>query len=80
MRRTYDFLLISIIVVDDYGEGLPVAWAISNHEDTYVLLHFLQALKTKVNEIHPTIFMSDDAQQYYAAWCTVFVTWSVLLP
>jgi len=68
----YDFLLISIIVVDDYGEGLPVAWAISNHEDTCVLLHFLQALKTKVNEIHPTIFMSDDAQQYYTAWCTVF--------
>lgn len=68
----YDFLLISILVVDDFGEGLPVAWALSNHEDTTVLLHFLEALKTKVNEVHPTTFMSDDAQQYYTAWCTVF--------
>ena len=70
--NVYDFLLISIIVVDDYGEGLPVAWALSNHEDTSVLLHFLQALKTQVNEVHPDIFMSDDAQQFYTAWCTVF--------
>ena len=26
----YKFLLISIMVIDDYGEGIPVAWAISN--------------------------------------------------
>ena len=70
--NVYDFLLISIIVVDNYGEGLPVAWALSNHEDTSVLLNFLQALKTRVKEIHPAIFMSDDAQQYFTSWCTVF--------
>lgn len=32
----YGFLLITIMVVDEHGEGLPVAWAISNKEDTYV--------------------------------------------
>ena len=30
----YDFMLISILVIDDHGEGLPVAWAISNYENT----------------------------------------------
>ena len=25
----YDFLLITILVVDEYGEGLPVAWCLS---------------------------------------------------
>lgn len=27
--NVYDFLLVSILVVDDHGEGLPVAWAIT---------------------------------------------------
>lgn len=41
----YDFLLISVIVIDEYGEGLPVAWALSNHEDTAVLVvHLNQGL------------------------------------
>ena len=31
--RQYGFLLISIMVIDDHDEGLPVAWAISNRED-----------------------------------------------
>jgi len=68
----YDFLLISVMVVDEYGEGLPVAWAISNHEDTAVLVEFLQGLKTRTGEVHPDVFMSDDAQQFYNAWNTVY--------
>ena len=42
----YDFLLITLLVIDDYGEGLPVAWAISNRENLSTLLVFLQAVKT----------------------------------
>ena len=26
----YDFLLITAIIVDEYGEGVPIAWALSN--------------------------------------------------
>ncbi len=33
----YDFILITLLVLDDYQEGIPVAWAISNHEDKIVL-------------------------------------------
>ena len=29
----YDFLLITVMVVDEYGEGYPVAWCLSNRED-----------------------------------------------
>ncbi len=29
----YDFSLITLIVVDDFGEGYPVAWCLSNRTD-----------------------------------------------
>ena len=52
--NVYDFLLISIVVVDDHGEGLPVAWAITNHETTTVLEEFLHAVKrqTAAKSVH----------------------------
>ena len=31
--NAYDFNLTSILVIDDYREGLPVGWMISNRED-----------------------------------------------
>ena len=30
----YDFELITVMVIDDYGEGIPVAWLLANREDT----------------------------------------------
>lgn len=29
----YDFLLTTVMVTDECGEGLPVAWCLSNHKD-----------------------------------------------
>ncbi|GFT80353.1 c2H2-type domain-containing protein [Nephila pilipes] len=36
----YDFKLITVLVVDDFGEGFPVAWCISNREDFTILRKF----------------------------------------
>jgi len=41
----YDFQLITVLVTDDYDEGIPVAWLISNKE-TAVLRVFSQASET----------------------------------
>ena len=66
----YDFLLISILVIDEYGEGLPVAWAISNGEDATLLVQFLKAVHTKVGDIQPAYFMSDCRTVLQClAWC-----------
>ena len=70
--NAYQFLLISVMVLDDYGEGIPVAWAISNKEDTTTLVQYLTAVKEQVKSIEFTIFMSDDADAFYNAWQTVF--------
>ena len=58
-----DFKLITILVLDDFGEGIPVAWAISNREDA---VEFLGAIKYSTGPLKPPRwFMSDDAEQYY---------------
>ena len=44
----YDFKLITIMIIDSYGEGIPVAWLISNKDDYLVLLSFLMRLKKEL--------------------------------
>ena len=41
----YNFNLITIIVVDEYGEGYPVAWCVSNREDQVILQVFYNSIK-----------------------------------
>ena len=57
----------------DFGEGLPVAWAISNREDATMLVEFLEAIKYRTGLLKPPRwFISDDAEQYYNSWKCVF--------
>lgn len=70
--NSYDFSLITVLVVDEFGEGCPVAWCLCNRTDKYVLIDFLMAIKNKVGSIKPCWVMTDDAEQYYSAWVAVF--------
>ena len=63
----YNFLLISLLVIDDHGEGIPVA-------DTTILVQFLKAVHNQVGEIETSVFMSDCAEQYFSAWPGTFIT------
>ncbi len=62
------FLLITILVIDEFGEGIPVAFAISNRETQTCLQVFLRAVLERSGELTTSIFMSDDAIQYWNAW------------
>ena len=68
----YDFPLITVLVVDEYGEGYPVAWCISNREHKILLLNFFRRLRELCGQINATWLMTDMADQYYTAWRTVF--------
>lgn len=70
--NAYDFSLITVLVIDSHGEGIPVAWAISNRVDVSMLVEFLKPLKARVGVINPAVFMSDMADQFYTAWVGVF--------
>ena len=68
----YNFHLITVIVLDDYQEGIPVAWGISNREDKIVIKYILEAIKSSCGNLSSKWFMSDMAPQYYNAWREVF--------
>lgn len=65
----YDFKLVTILVLDDHGEGVPVAWMISNREDEISLKKFLVALQERTG---PIIAKYDDAEQYYSSWNQIY--------
>ena len=50
----YDFTLITLMIIDEYGEGFPVAWCISNGEDQPLLLQFYGAIKNRVGPLSPS--------------------------
>lgn len=71
----YDFNLVTMMVVDDFGEGSPVAFMICNREDEVALTAFFKAIKARLPSNVPfraSHVISDDAGQYYRAWCAVF--------
>ena len=70
----YDFSLITVIVIDEFGEGYPVAWCLSNRTDLTVMITFFEEIKKRVGNITPKWIMSDDADQFYSAWVGVFGT------
>ena len=73
MDQTCMTKLITVLVLDKFGEGLPVTWAISNREDTTMLVEFLKAIKRQIGPLkEPHWFMRDDAEQYFNATNGVF--------
>ena len=63
----YDFLLVTVLVKDEYGVGVPVAWLISSREDICALDLFFAAFKLQVGNVEVNNFMSDDADAFYNA-------------
>ena len=70
--NSYSFSLVTVMGVDEFGEGYPLAWCLSNREDQLLLVNFFNALKDRVGNMNPKWFMTDDAEQYYSAWVRVF--------
>ena len=66
--NSYHFSLITLLVVDEFGEGCPVVWCLSNRTDLYAIIDFLMAVRNNVGNITPQWVMTDDVGQYYNAW------------
>ena len=62
-----NFHVITVVVIEEYGEGIPVAWMLSNREDVMAINAFITALKEVCGIITLTWFMSNDADNYINA-------------
>ena len=68
----YNFRLITVLVIEHYDEGIPVAWLISNKESADVLRAFFESIRERCGDVKTEIFMSDDAEAYHNAWASTF--------
>ena len=68
----YSYVLNTLMVIDEYGEGIPVAYLLCNRETGDILKMFFSAIKARVGPLEPEVFMTDDAPQYFSAWQHVF--------
>ena len=79
----YDFQLTTLLIVNEWGEGVPVAWLVSNHETTAVIVEFLRGVQVRCGAITPKVlvFMSDDADAFFNAWLGVLhcKKWGVIV-
>lgn len=65
----YRYQLYSLMVVDEYGNGIPVAYCFSNKADTIVIKIFFESLKKGLNyAVHTEILMIDDEPTFISAW------------
>lgn len=84
--NVYSFQMYTIVVIDEYGNGYPVAFCFSNRSDTDTYKHYFQCIKNTVGTINSFIFMSDDEPAFYKAWCSIMgcavkqllCTWHIL--
>ena len=71
----YDYYLLTMMVVDEHGHGLPVSWAITSRENGFVWKLFGQSLRPKSLASKPEVLMADDAN---ASWNGLTCVWSSL--
>lgn len=69
--NAYDIQLYTIMTVDEFGSGCPVAYCFSNRADEYIFNLFFEQIKSKLGTINTKVFMSDDAPAFYNAWASV---------
>lgn len=69
--NAYDIQLYTIMTVDEFGTGCPVAYCFSNRSDEYIFSLYFTKLKEKIGTIKAKVFMSDDAPAFYNAWVAV---------
>ncbi|XP_022091647.1 uncharacterized protein LOC110979845 isoform X2 [Acanthaster planci] len=70
----YDFHLITLLALNEFGEGFPMAWCISNREDESTVRIFFTKVKENCGDLNPCWFMADTAFMYSNLWSSVF--WS----
>ena len=71
----YDFPLVTMMVIDDFGQGNLVAFLISNKEDETTLCVFFRTINARLPDdaaFTSSHVMTDDDGQYYNARTAVF--------
>lgn len=69
--NAYNFMLYSLLILDENNEGMPVAFCFSNRGTQGTYEQFFLAVKSRIGVLGVKIFMSDAESAFYNAWCNV---------
>lgn len=64
----YQFVLHTLLVMNANGEGIPVAFLVSNRRDQAVIDIFIRCVQERVGTIAPQTLISDMQTTYYTGW------------
>ncbi|XP_065203989.1 uncharacterized protein LOC135834080 [Planococcus citri] len=68
----YKFILYTIVVLDEFDNGIPVAFCFSNRGTLQLYTLFFEKVKESLGKTITTkIFMSDGEVTFYTAWAAV---------
>ena len=67
----YDFKLNSLLVLDEFEEGVPVAFCLSNRDNFAFMKLFFRKIRGNTGATPPCWFMSDTASQFNEAFALV---------
>lgn len=71
----YDYYLLTILVVDECGHGLPVGWSITSRENSFIWKLFGKSLRPNSLACKPEVLMADDDN---SAWNGLKPVWPTL--
>ena len=63
----YDFKSNSLLVLDEFEEGVPLAFCLSNRDNFAFMKLFFRKIRDNTGAISPSWFMSDTASQFCEA-------------
>lgn len=59
------------MVVDEFGEGVPVAFMFSNRKDTHIYKKIFEVIKSNVGVVSTKVFMTDIVSTFSARCSTM---------
>ncbi|KAH7956842.1 hypothetical protein HPB52_012840 [Rhipicephalus sanguineus] len=70
-RVSFNYQLVTVLCVDEFGAGFPVAYCISNRTDEKAMATFFASVRSKTGQIPADIFITHDGLSFYNAWSEV---------
>ncbi len=67
----YGLHFFVVMVMDNYMQGIPCCFMLSNRNDRYVYETLFRKMSEQVGKVETRVFMSEPVQVYADAWCDV---------
>jgi hypothetical protein len=68
----YNYKLITVMVVDEYHKGYPIAFGVGSSDDELMYSYLIKSIKEKSPNVQPQILMIDDDQAIVNGMESVF--------